>query len=349
MEREHGAADREPARLLAVPLEQGREIAIVGVALDDQREALSLLLVLGGLGLLAALLVASAAGYWVAGIALRPVEAMRREAQAITDTPDRRLPVPPVDDEIGRLAVTLNAMLERLERAGAAEREAVAKERRFIADASHELRTPLTILKSEIDVALQEQRSPEELRAALASSGEEADRLVRLAEDLLVLARADEGRLPIAPEDVDVRELLDGIAARQGRQAGAREIVVEAPPGLTVHADPQRLRQAVGNLFDNAVRHGDGPIELRGEAHDGEVRIGVRDHGPGFAPDFAARAFERFSRPDGGRSGGTGLGLAIVEAIARAHGGWAAAIPVERGAAVEIALPSSSTHAVASR
>jgi len=347
LDRPHRAADGEPARLLAAPVGTRGEIVVVGAALDDQREALSTLLALGGLGLLAALLLASAAGYWVAGLALRPVDAMRAEADAISAAPDRRLPVPPVDDEIGRLGATLNAMLERLERSRAAEQKAVANERRFIADASHELRTPLTILKSEIEVALQERRSADELRAALASSGEEADRLVRLAEDLLVLARADEGRLPIAPERVDVRELLDGIAGRAGKFA-PDAIVVDAPPGLTVTADRQRLRQAVGNLLDNALRHGREPIELQAAAVDGDVRIGVRDAGPGFPPGFAARAFERFARPDDGRSGGgSGLGLAIVDAIARAHGGRAVTLPVERGAAVEIVLPSSSAHRAA--
>ena len=141
-------ANGEPARLLAAPGRSGDELVVVGAALDDQREALAALLTFGGLGLAAALLLASAAGYWVAGLALRPVEAMRSEAEAITDSPDRRLPVPPVDDEIGRLGATLNAMLARLEHARAAEQEAVAKERRFVADASHELRTPLTILRA---------------------------------------------------------------------------------------------------------------------------------------------------------------------------------------------------------
>ena len=336
-----GAADGEPARLLAVPASSGSEIVVVGAALDDQREALATLLVLGGLGLVAALLLASAAGYWVAGLALRPVEAMRAEAEAITDSPDRRLPVPPVDDEIGRLGTTLNAMLARLERSRAAEQEAVAKERRFVADASHELRTPLTILKSEIDVALGAERAPGELRAALASAGEEADRLIRLAEDLLVLARADEGELRIVPETIAVRELLDGVAARNG---GRGEIVVDAPPGLTVVADRQRLLQAVTNMLDNALRHGDGRVELSAEDGAGEVRIGVRDHGPGFPPGFAARAFERFARPDAGRSGGgAGLGLAIVDAIARAHGGSAAAGGADPGATVIIILPAGSS------
>jgi two-component system OmpR family sensor kinase len=297
LSRAHGAADGEPARLLAVPA--GDDVVVVGVALDDQREALSTLLAIGGLGLAAALLLASAAGYWVAGVAQR---------------------------------------LTRLERTRAAEREAVARERRFVADASHELRTPLTILKSEIDVALAADRTPQELHTALVSAGEEADRLVRLAEDLLVLARADEGKLPMAPERVDVRELLDEVAARHGRRG---ELVVDAPPGLTVTADRTRLGQAVTNLLDNALRHGRGPVELGARDGGRAVRISVRDHGPGFPPDFAERAFERFARPDTGRSGGgSGLGLAIVDAIARAHGGSAAAAAADPGARVTITLPA---------
>ena len=338
LDRAHGAADGEPARLLAAPGRSGDELVMVGAALDDQREALAALLTFGGLGLAAALLLASAAGYWVAGLALRPVEAMRSEAEAITDSPDRRLPVPPVDDEIGRLGATLNAMLARLEHARAAEQEAVAMERRFVADASHELRTPLTILKSEIDVALAAERPAAELRAALASVAEEADRLIRLAQDLLVLARADEGALAIVPEPVVVRELLEGIVARHG---GDRQIAVDVPAGLTVPADPRRLQQAVTNMLDNALVHGGGRIVLSAVDGDGEIRIAVRDHGPGFPDGFAGRAFERFARPDAGRSGGgTGLGLAIVEAIARAHGGSASATGADPGARVTIALPA---------
>ncbi len=299
LERPHGAVDGEPVRLLAVPA--GDEIVIVGAALDDQRESLDALLAVGGIGLGAALLLASAAGYWVSGLALR---------------------------------------LTRLERARAAEREALAKERRFVADASHELRTPLTILKTEIDVALAGDRSAAELRAALASSGEEADRLIRLAQDLLVLASADDGKLPIAPERVAVRELLDSVA--HSRRRG--DIVVDAPRGLTVMADRQRLRQAVTNMLDNALTYGGGRIEIRGEDGGGEVRIAVGDHGPGFPPGFAGRAFERFARPDAGRGGGgAGLGLAIVDAIARAHGGSVSAAAAAPGARVTIVLPAGSS------
>jgi signal transduction histidine kinase len=333
LERDEGTSEGDPARLLVV--RSGDGFVVAGAALDDQEEALASLLALGALGLLAALVLGSAAGYWAAGIALRPVEAMRAEAAAITDAPDRRLPVPPARDEIGRLGATLNAMLERLA-------AAAAKERRFVADASHELRTPLAILKSEVDVALSKERPAEELRAALASAGEEADRLTRLAQDLLVLARADEGQLALAPERLGVRELLDGVAERNRRRG---EISVAAPEGLTVEADRERLVQALTNMLDNALRHGSGPVELSAEDGDGKVRIAVRDHGPGFPPEFAARAFERFARADAGRGGGgAGLGLAIVDAIARAHGGSAAVAPAEPGARVTVTLPSSSNR-----
>jgi signal transduction histidine kinase len=238
--------------------------------------------------------------------------------------------------------------LTRLERARAAEQAAIARERRFIADASHELRTPLTVLKSELDVALQRERGPEALRAALASAGEETDRLVALAEDLLVLARADEGVLPIEREPLDVGALLAGIARRH---ATGREIRVDAPDGLVAHADRRALERAVGNLVDNAVAHGGGRIDVTATDGGGAVRIAVRDHGPGFPPGFADRAFERFARPGAGRSGGgTGLGLAIVDGIARAHGGSVAATAADPGARVEIVLPaSSSPHPAAGR
>jgi signal transduction histidine kinase len=311
LERSAATVDGEPARLLAVPARSDGEVVVVGASLDDRQEAQSALLALMAAGFGAALLLASAAGYWVAGIAQR---------------------------------------LTRLERARAAEREAVARERRFIADASHELRTPLTTLKSELDVALQRERSPDELRAALGSAREEADRLVALAEDLLVLARADEGELPITREPLDVGALLADVAERRGARAG-RAIGVKAPAGLVLDADRRALERAVGNLVDNALTHGSGPIELSAADGAGAVRIAVRDHGPGFPPGFTDRAFERFARPDAGRSGGgAGLGLAIVDAIARAHGGSVVTSGADPGARVEIVLPaSSSPHPPAAR
>ena len=337
----------EALRILAVPVRARGErfIVVVGASRDERDEALSSLLLLEIVGLGVALLVASAAGYAVAGVALRPVEAMRRRADEITDRPDRRLPVPPVDDEIGRLAATLNAMLERLERAGLAERAAIATERRFVADASHELRSPLTILKSEIEVALLEGRSVAELEAALVSAGDETDRLCRLAEDLLMLAQADDHALPIRATTRDAGELLRTVAARDRRRADAagRPITVQAPPGLTVRGDPLHLERALGNLIDNALLHGDGPIEVTAGRGTGDgIWISVRDHGAGFPEGFREHAFERFSRADAGRTGaGSGLGLALVEAVARSHGGSVEAEDAGSGARVRITFPTA--------
>jgi len=344
-DREGDARLDEAIRLLAVPVSARSEplIVVVGASLDEKRQALSSLLLLELVGGAAALLVASAAGYAVAGVALRPVEAMRRRAEEITDQPDRRLPVTIVDDEIGRLGITLNAMLERLETAQAAERRALVKERRFVADASHELRTPLTILKSEIEVALLEGQSAPQLEATLRSIGEGTDRLCRLAEDLLVLSQA-EGGLPIRQEHLEITRMLDALAkrARLLTQAKGRRITVRSPAGLAVRADGPRLEQALLNLIDNALRHGEGDIELVASRTQGRVQIGVRDNGAGFPEEFRRRAFERFSRADAGRTGGgAGLGLAIVQAIAHAHGGSVDAENAEPGARVQITLPRS--------
>ncbi len=154
-----------------------------------------------------ALLLASLAGYGLAAAALRPVEAMRRRAAAVTAAAPGRLPVPPAKDEVSRLATTLNDMLARLQ--GAFEHE-----RRFVSDASHELRTPLALLRTELELALRRPRSPAELEEALRSAAEETERLSRLAEDLLLIARADQGALPIRREAVPAAEVLAPVAAR---------------------------------------------------------------------------------------------------------------------------------------
>ena len=201
-------------------------------------------------------------------------------------------------------------MLERLERS--AERE-----RGFVASASHELRTPLALLKAELELALREGRTPEELRAAVASAAGESDRLVQLAEDLLVLARADEGGLPVRRESLDATELLDSTARRFAVRAAeeGRELRVQTPGEVGLDADRLRTEQALANLVDNALRHGAGVVELTAEPVGGGVRLHVLDRGPGFDTTLDGRAFERFTRGDRARSrGGTGLGLAIVEA-----------------------------------
>jgi heavy metal sensor kinase len=334
--------DRDPprglegeVRVLARPVGGGRVIA-VGASRDDQEEALSSLLTVLATGGVAALLLASLAGYGLASAALQPVEAMRRRAAEISrlDTGDR-LPVPAAGDELTRLGETLNGMLERLE-------QALERERGFVASASHELRTPLALLKGELELALREGRSAAELRAAISSAMEESDRLVQLAEDLLVLARADEGRLPVRPEALPVAELLEAISRRFGHRAAeaGRMLVVDSPPGAAVQADRLRAEQALGNLLDNALRHGEGAISLGATVTADTVILHVRDEGPGFTPDLLDTAFDRFIRGDRARArGGTGLGLAIVHAVAAAHGGRAGASAVQDGADVWIELP----------
>ncbi len=331
-----------PARLLLVPVTGAEDrMLVVGASLEDQREALARLA-----GLLAILgPVAVALVVWVnwlaIGAALRPVEAMRIEAAAISASePGRRLPVGGTEDELGRLGETLNAMLERLE-------EALERERRFVDDASHELRTPLSNLKAELDLALRRSRTREELEGALRSASEETDRLSRLAEDLLVLARSEGGRLPVRREPVELAGVVTGVADSFSARAAERGVAIESdvPADLRADLDELRIRQALGNLVDNAVRHtpAGGRVIVEASRDDGIVRLEVRDTGPGFPPEYLPRAFDAFARPDADRGrvdGGSGLGLAIVRAVAEAHGGTAAiATDPGGGATVVLSIP----------
>ncbi len=333
-------AFEEPVRLLARPA--GDAVAVVGAALDDRDDALASLrtqLVLGGP---IALLLAALAGYALSAAALRPVESMRRRAEAISaGEAGARLPVPPAGDEIARLGTTLNDLLARLE-------EALAREQRFVADASHELRTPLALLKAELELALRRPRSAAELEQAVRSAAAEVDGLARLADDLLVLARSARDEPWLEPATEDARELLGRVAARFERSAAeaGRELHVDCPAGLSVLADGARVEQALASVVENALRHGGGAIELTAVEHDGTVELHVTDEGGGFPPSFLPRAFERFSRADEARSrGGIGLGLAIAGAIARGHGGVAAAANRPGGGAdVWLALPAGGSH-----
>jgi two-component system, OmpR family, sensor kinase len=292
--------------------------AVIGRSLEQRDEALDRLVKEFLIGGPAALLLAILAGYGLAVAALRPVEAMRRRAAAITaSTTGQRLPVPPGGDELARLAETLNDMLTRLE-------AALEHERRFVDDASHELRTPLALLKTELELALRHPRSREELEQTVQSAAEDTDRLVRLAEDLLLVARFDQGQLPIRPERVSARSLLARAAERFATRAAeqGRSLAFRGGPDAYVDADPARLDQAIGNLVDNALVHGAGPIVLEAKTEDGEVGLHVLDSGLGLPEQFAARALDRFSRADGARgAGGAGLGLAIVDLIAQGHDG----------------------------
>jgi signal transduction histidine kinase len=292
------------------------------------------------IGVPIALFLATAAAIALIGGALRPVEQMRSRAATISaGEADARLPLPEAHDEIRRLGETLNEMLARLQ--GAFERE-----REFVADASHELRTPLAILKAELELASRGERTHAELSAAVSSAVEEVDRLTRLAEDLLVLARADGGRLPVRVEQQPLEPLVQQVACSFAVRADAqdRPIEVDVPEALDAPVDAERIRQALGNLVDNSLSYGDGPVRLSGKRLNGLVELHVEDSGPGFPDDFLRHAFERFTRGDGARArGGTGLGLAIVDAIARGHGGSAHARNSSTGSDVWLAVPAQSS------
>jgi two-component system, OmpR family, sensor kinase len=320
--RDHVRSIQGEARLLARPADGRGQTYVVVVAgtLDDRNESLANLRAILLIGGPVALLLASLAGYLVSGTAFRPVEAMRRRAAEISAAePGERLPLPEAKDELRRLGETLNGMLGRLE-------AALERERTFVDDASHELRTPLALHKIELELALRYAKTPEEMRAAIASAIVEVDRLSALAEDLLVLARSQQGKLALHLRRVRVADLLGDVRARFAARLGesGRSLVVEPANGLMVDADPVRLEQALTNLIENAIEHGAGEITLSTTESGGELEIHVSDRGPGFPPEFLDRAFERFTRADPARGGdGTGLGLAIVEAIARAHRGSA--------------------------
>src|SRR4051794_18845457 len=309
---------------------RGRGVIVVASSSLAQRDhALARLREQLIVGSLVGLLVATLAAYLIARRAFRPFETMRRQAAAISAAePGGRLEVPGADDELTRLAGTLNDMLDRLERA-------LAHERRFVAEASHELRTPLAVLRAELDLARSRPRSREELAEALDSVAEETDRLTRLADDLLLLARADEGGVRDCTPLL-AHELLEMVATRFEARATAlrRRIEVDAPEDLCVSGDRSALHRALTNLVDNSLRYGAGTVCMSARADGGRVMVRVADRGPGFPLDFLPAAFERFSRATGERSpDGAGLGLALVNAVAVAHGGAAYAGNVAGGGA----------------
>jgi signal transduction histidine kinase len=324
-------------RYLAVPARGG--LVVVARSLAPRAESLQRLFRELLFAAPLALLLASLAGYGLAAAALRPVEAMRRRAAAVSATSPGRLPVPVARDEISRLATTLNEMLERLE-------AAFEHERLFVANASHELRTPLAMLRTELELALRRPRSHDELRDAVSSAAQETNRLSQLAEDLLLIARADQGGLPIRAEPTNADDLLSAVADRFAARAQEQGRAVSVRPAKSyVDVDLVRVEQALTNLVENALAYGAGEIDLFAVERDDVVELHVTDDGAGFPERFLGRAFDRFSRADEARNtGGSGLGLSIVALIAQAHGGSAgAANRPEGGADVWLSLPRSLT------
>ena len=328
----------EGVRLLATPVQRaGRPVVlVVGATAENRRETLSSLreelLIVGPL----ALLLATALGYLLAGAGLRAVDAMRaRAAQISADRPGERLPVPQSGDELERLGTTLNQMLARLQ-------DGLERERAFVAEAGHELRTPLALMRAELDYALHYAAGEDELRAALLTASDETDRLVTLAGALLVMASSEQGQLRLRVETVSAGELLASVCQRfswRAEQLRRSLQAAAADPELAIAGDRLRLEQALGNLVDNALRHGAGDVRLTARAESDRVVLTVADDGSGFAPGFLPHAFQRFSRDHGARTEGSGLGLAIVLAIAEAHGGSAGSVNTARGVELSIHVP----------
>jgi signal transduction histidine kinase len=329
------------ARMLARPLSSGSRplVLVVGISLADRDEALSSLVRSFLIGVPLAVLLASGIGYWLASAGFAPVEAMRRRAKQVSlGRGGERLPLPAAHDEIRRLGETLNEMLARLE-------DSFQRERRFVADASHELRTPLAVLKTELEAAIRIGGRDAAARESLVIALEETDHLAQLADDLLLIARAADGRLPVRREQLELRELLERTRQRFADRAGeqGREIRVDAPADGLVSVDPLRARQALGNLVDNALRHGGGEIRISARQAPEATEIDVADQGPGFPAGLAPHAFERFASGGERARSGAGLGLAIVRAIAEAHGATVTIVDTDSaGATIRLRFPRAA-------
>jgi signal transduction histidine kinase len=306
---------------LAVTLDFGSEIA------DEVNTPVRLLTIV----LFVVLLGGSIMAFLVAGRALAPVSVLADTVRSINESDlTRRIPVDG-HDEVSELARTFNAMLDRVE-------AAFESQRKFISDGEHELRTPITIIRGHLEVISDD---PVERRQTLDLVLDELDRMTRLVDDLLVLARADQPDF-LQLEEIDVDAFAEELHAKATGLAPREWRLVAATPGR-LKADRHRLTQAVMNLAENAVRHTheDEVIELGSSVHNGTVRIWVRDGGPGVEPGQEQRIFERFARGhSAGRTNGAGLGLAIVRAIAEAHGGGVSVRSRPGlGATFEIAVP----------
>jgi heavy metal sensor kinase len=268
-----------------------------------------------------ALAIFGLAGWWLIRNALVPVDRMRTKAEKIgIDHLHERLAAPHPTDELGQLATTLNAMLDRLE-AG------VAAKRQLIADASHELRAPLAAMRAELDITITDaDRTPAE-RATLESVREDVSRMSRTVNNLLALASADEGRLELLRSRIDLLQTVEEAARPLRALADAKHIriQIDGEPYL-VEADPQRLHQALTNMIENAIKFTapGGEVTASTWRDNGELGVSVADTGPGIPTAARAHVFDRFYRADRSRSresGGSGLGLAICSEIATAHGG----------------------------
>jgi len=338
-------------RALATTL-PGLGTLIVAVPLTETNATLRQLL---GVELVAsALVLASAIGLalWLVRLGLRPLEDMGATADAIAAGDlSRRVAPAETATEVGRLGMALNGMLSQIEAAFEQRTRSEDRLRRFVADASHELRTPLTSIRGYAELFRRgAEARPEDLARSMAAIETEAARMGVLVDDLLLLARLDQGR-PLELERVDLGTVAGEAVGAARAIDPSREVSLEIEGEVVVDGDAGRLRQVLDNLLDNARVHTpDGtPAHVRVIRQGDDVLVTVSDEGPGLSPEARRRVFERFYRDDGARSretGGAGLGLAIVAAITEAHGGAVRVLEGDGGAAFEVRLPA--VHAAGS-
>ncbi|CAN5490997.1 HAMP domain-containing sensor histidine kinase [soil metagenome] len=317
-------------RILSVTVEDGGAVAGIHLAasLEDIEDSRDALLVSLAVAVPPAVLLLAVVIWLLVGRTLRPVEAIRAEVAEISGSGlDRRVPAPASDDEIARLARTMNAMLDRVELAA-------HRQQRFVADASHELRSPLARMRAELEVDL---AHPEraDLAATHRSVLDEAAGLEHLVDDLLHLARSDAGVVAPRLGPVDLDDIV-GASARSLRAGGGVAVDTSAVTAVQVLGERVALARAVANLADNAARHARSTVIFTVAEDGGQAVVTVTDDGPGVPPDEREHVFERFTRLDaarGGATGGTGLGLAIARDVVQRHGGTLAVDPIHEGGA----------------
>jgi heavy metal sensor kinase len=343
LREEHLTADSE-LMIFALPFSAkngDRYVIEVGASNREIEGVLHGLLLAIAIGLPVVVAVAIAGGYLLMRRALRPVDEITRTAERITSRNlSERLPAPKTGDEIERLSVGLNRMIERLD-------ESFQHIHRFSADASHELRTPLTILRGELEAAVQQPQITPELRETLGSALEETERLSRIVESLMAIARLDAGEAKVERAHFDLGELTSGTTEQMRLLAEDKNIALrcETERQVRVEGDRSRLKQVIVNLVDNAIKYTPtgGRVGVKVYASNGCGVLEVNDNGVGISEEAAPHIFERFYRVDKARSrqmGGAGLGLSIIKAIVTAHGGQVKVESVEgKGSRFLVELP----------
>ncbi|NTU85288.1 MAG: HAMP domain-containing histidine kinase, partial [Chloroflexales bacterium] len=306
----------------------GQLVGIIQSArsLDEHDRSLAVLTTALAAGAALGSLLAFGSSWLLVGAALRPIDRITQEAAEIGAEQDftRRVSYAGPSDEVGRLAATINGMLTELHAGYRQVAQALQTQRRFVADASHELRTPLTTVRGNLDLLGREPPiTPQDRRAVLRDTVDETQRMMRLVNELLALARGDAGWRP-ALSSVPVADLLEEVRRQALVMAPTRPVAIAADEGLCVYASRDQLKQVLLILLDNALKHtpAEASVRLTARAEGDGAAISVADTGPGIEPALMPQLFERFFRADGARTGdGAGLGLSIARSLSEAQGG----------------------------